>query len=76
MYSHPRFLKTGSHANLSKNMLTLIRENGPIYFNDIMIEFHGLGHQNILESFGRLREKRLLGRDDAGRYLLAATGET
>ncbi len=64
-----------SAEELDKNMLNLIGETGPIYFNDIMIEFHGLGHQNILESFGRLREKRLLGRDDAGRYLLAATGE-
>jgi len=57
-------------------MLTLILENGPIYFNDIMIEFHGLGHQEILESFGRLREKRLLGRDDQGRYLLSEASET
>jgi len=61
---------------LDEKMLNLIGENGPIYFNDIMIEFHGLGHQNILEAFGRLREQRLLDRDDDGRYLLAGTGET
>ena len=60
-----------SAEELDKKMLELIGENGPIYFNDITIEFHGLGHQNILESFGRLREKSLLGRDDVGRYLLA-----
>ena len=65
-----------SAEELDEKMLELIGKNGPIYFNEIMIELHGLGHQKILESFGRLREKALLDRDDAGRYLLAGASQT
>ncbi len=61
-----------SDAELDTQMEEFIRARGAVYFNDILTEFHGLGHQTILESFGRLRERNLLGRDSAGLYLLTA----
>jgi 4-hydroxy-3-polyprenylbenzoate decarboxylase len=64
------------HARLSPDqlearMLELITREGPCYFHQILDEFNGLGHRPILEAFGRLRERNLLGRDEVGRYVLA-----
>ena len=61
-----------SAEQLDTQMEEMIRNRAPVYFNDILTEFSGVGHQTILESFGRLRERKLLDRDAAGLYILAS----
>ena len=61
-----------SAEQLEAGMLELITREGACYFRQILDEFNGVGHRAVLEAFGRLRERNLLGRDDSGRYVRAA----
>ena len=44
----------------------------PVFFQALIEEFGGDNLRALLESFGRLRQGDLLGRDDSGRYILQA----
>ena len=43
---------------------------GAVHFQEILEEFSGPSATSVLESFGRLRQRHLLGRDEVGRYVL------
>jgi hypothetical protein len=43
---------------------------GPIYFEDILLDFPDESYQMLLRAWGRLREQDLLGRElETGRYV-------
>ena len=59
-----------SEAELESEIVSFIKSNAPCHFNDILKGFNGNKHRAILEAFGRIRERDLLGRDEDGRYVL------
>lgn len=56
-------------TSLEKEIVKFITANAPVYFYDILKEFNGNKHKAILEAFGKIREKELLGRDSNGLYV-------
>ena len=57
-------------AALDERLLDVIARHGPCYFYDILNTLSGVEHRLILESFGRIRERQLLDRDEVGRYVV------
>jgi len=57
-------------TQLEEKICGYIKDNAPCYFSDIVRNFNGNRYRAVLEAFGRIREKDLLGRDEEGRYLL------
>lgn len=47
---------------------------GPIFYYDILRELRDEDYRAIMLAFGQIRQQRLFGRDDKGRYVLAETG--
>jgi len=72
----PRKRGPMAEAALDEHLLKFIADAGSCRFQDILTEFHGAGNREILESFGRLRERQLIGRDSVGRYVAARSGST
>ena len=52
-------------------MAALLRER-PRTFYELLRELPDVEYRTILQAWGALRERRALGRDDHGRYLIRA----
>jgi len=59
-----------SDKQLEEGIHAYIRDNAPCLFSDILRNFNGNKHRSILEAFGRIRERGVLGRHEDGRYIL------
>ena len=54
---------------LTRDILDRLRR-GPVHFEDILLAFPDQPYQEVLRSWGRLREDGLLGRElETGRYV-------
>lgn len=59
-------------AAVADRMTTLLRAR-PRTFYELVRELDDVEYRTILQAWGTLRERRALGRDDHGRYLIRAT---
>ncbi len=57
-------------ARVAERMARLLRER-PRTFYELLRELPGVEYRTILIAWGALRERRALGRDDHGRYILS-----
>ena len=57
---------------LADRMTALLRAR-PRTFYELLRELDDVEYRTILQAWGALRERRALGRDDHGRYLIRAT---
>ena len=62
-----------SEAEIERTVSKIVdmMKRKPIYFYDILNELRDVEYRSILLAFGRLREEKMLSRDEDGRYLLA-----
>jgi hypothetical protein len=61
-----------SVEGVAERMRALLREH-PRTFYELVRQLDDVEYRTILQSWGRLREQRALGRDAHGRYLLRST---
>ena len=57
---------------LADRMTALLRAR-PRTFYELLRELDDVEYRTILQAWGALRERRALGRDDHGRYLIRVT---
>lgn len=55
---------------LEQRMVELARQK-PVFYADILRELGDTDYRAVMLAFGQIRQKRLFGRDDKGRYVAA-----
>ena len=61
-----------STEGVAERMTTLLRAQ-PRTFYELLRQLDDVEYRTILRSWGLLRERKLLGRDEHGRYLIRST---
>ena len=52
-----------------------LAQKRPVFYADILKELHDEDYRTIMLAFGRIRQKRLFGRDEKGRYIATKGAE-
>jgi len=53
-----------------------LAQQKPIFYADILKELHDEDYRSIMLAFGQIRQKRLFGRDEKGRYVATKSAES
>lgn len=59
---------------LERRMVELARQK-PVFYADILRELGDADYRAVMLAFGQIRQKRLFGRDDKGRYTAAKAAQ-
>ncbi len=60
--------------DLERRMVELARQK-PVFYADILRELGDADYRSVMLAFGQIRQKRLFGRDDKGRYIAAPAAQ-